>query len=458
MSSDGATDAADAPAPPARPGRRTLVGALSLGAVMLLSGVAIATSGGDTDPAPGGVAALGGGTQTVQVSLVEMAVVPGVITVDPGTHLVLEVTNDGAMRHDLAFGDGTATSMLAPGQSGHLDLGTVTEPLTGVCTVPGHEAAGMTLTVHVTGADPPAGPVAQDEAASIDPAADPEPGFRPYDATLPPAPDARTHHLTLRVTDETVAVAPGVTQRTWTFGGTVPGPTLRGQVGDTFVVTLVNDAAMGHSIDFHAGALAPDEPMRTIEPGERLVYEFTAEHAGAWMYHCATAPMTHHIGNGMYGAVIVDPPDLPEVDAEYALVQSELYLGPDGGHGDFARMTRGEPDAVVFNGYHDQYRHAPLTVAAGDRVRVWLVNAGLERPSAFHVVGTRFDTVFLDGGYLVRPGNEARSAAQALALLPGQGGYVEFTIPEPGRYPFLSHIMTDAARGASGVIDASGEG
>ena len=113
MSSDGATDAADAPAPPARPGRRTLVGALSLGAVMLLSGVAIATSGGGSDRAPGGVSALGGGAQTVQVSLVEMAVVPGEITVDPGTHLVLEVTNDGAMRHDLAFGDGTATSMLA---------------------------------------------------------------------------------------------------------------------------------------------------------------------------------------------------------------------------------------------------------------------------------------------------------------------------------------------------------
>lgn len=147
-----AADDVDEPAPPSRPGRRTLVGGLSLAAVMLLSGVAIATSGTggeDTDPAPGGVSALGGGTQTVEVSLVEMAAVPGEITVDPGTHLVLEVTNDGAMRHDLAFGDGIATSMLAPGQRERLDLGTITEPVTGVCTVPGHEAAGMALTIHV---------------------------------------------------------------------------------------------------------------------------------------------------------------------------------------------------------------------------------------------------------------------------------------------------------------------
>jgi nitrite reductase (NO-forming) len=195
MSSDEATCRPDGPAPPARPGRRTLVGGLSLGAVMLLSGVAIATSGESTDSAPGGVSALGGGTQTVEVSLVEMAAVPGEITVDPGTHLVLEVTNDGAMRHDLAFPDGPATSMLAPGQSQRLDLGTITGPLTGVCSVPGHEAAGMTLRIHVTGEEPHPKPSPEHGTAGIDPAAEPEPGFRPYDATLPPAPRARATAL-----------------------------------------------------------------------------------------------------------------------------------------------------------------------------------------------------------------------------------------------------------------------
>jgi nitrite reductase (NO-forming) len=321
----------------------------------------------------------------------------------------------------------------------------------------------MTLTVrvsadHDTSADHTS---SADHAASaghdatIDPNATPDPGFHPYPAALPPH-GPRVRQVTLRISDRIVPVAPGVTQRMWTFGGTVPGPTLHGRIGDTFVVTLINDTSMGHSIDFHASILAPDGPMRTIGPGQRLVYRFTAAHAGAWMYHCATAPMIQHLGNGMYGAVVIDPPHLTPVDAEYVLVQSELYLGQQGQLGDPAKMTRGTPDAVVFNGYYDQYRYAPLPARAGGRMRIWVLDAGLARPSAFHVVGTQFDTVFSDGAYLVRPGNPARGAAQALALLPGQGGFVEFTVPAAGHDPFLSHLMVDAARGATGMLTATG--
>jgi nitrite reductase (NO-forming) len=430
---------------------RPLLGGLAIGLVMLLVAVGLAISGHSADP---GTVSATGDTQTVAVRLIEMDIVPGEITVTPGTRLVLEVTNQGGMRHDLAFPDGPATRMLAPGETQRLDLGTQTTSRTGWCTVAGHKAAGMSLTVSVAGAAPP-GAAAAGSAATIAPGATPDPGFRAADATLPPVENQRVHRVTLRVTDQTLAVAPGVTQRMWTFGGTVPGPVLHGRVGDTFVVTLVNDASMGHSIDFHAGMLAPDVPMRTIEAGEQLVYQFTATHAGAWMYHCATAPMTQHIGNGMYGAVVIDPPDLRPVSAEYVLVQSELYLGQQGQPGDFAKMAAGTPDAVVFNGYYDQYRHAPLSARAGERVRIWIVDAGLERPSAFHVVGTQFDTVFSEGAYLVQPGDPAHGAAQALALQPGQGGFVEFIVPEPGRYPLLSHLMVDAHRGASGVIAAT---
>lgn len=447
------TDAVPPHAAPPRAGRRPVLGGLAIGAAMLLVAVGVAASGERSEGAET-VSATGSGTRVVEVSLVEMDIVPGEITVDPGTRVVLEVTNDGAMRHDLSFPGGEATRMLEPGESERLDLGTVYGSRTGWCTVPGHKAAGMVMTINVTGDEPSDEASSQESAATIDPNATPGPDFRPADAALPPAGDGRTHHVTLRAGEQTLPVAPGVNQRMWTFGGTVPGPTLRGKVGDTFVITLINDASMGHSIDFHAAMLAPDAPFRTIEPGERLTFEFTAHHAGAWMYHCATDPMVQHIGNGMYGAVIVDPPGLEPVDAEYALVQSELYLGPDGEHGDFDAMAAGNPDAVVFNGYYDQYRHAPLTALPGDRVRVWLVNAGLERPSAFHVIGTQFDTVWQDGAYLVRPGNADSGAAQALALQPGQGGFVEFSLPEAGHYPFLTHVMVDAERGATGLLVA----
>ena len=429
--------------------RRPLLGGFALGGALLLVAVTIAgvRDGGSRETGSVALAAAGD-TRGVQVRLADMDITPAEITVVPGTRVVLEVTNVDATRHDLAFPGGPKTPLLAPGESQELDLGAITQDHRGWCTVPGHEAAGMTLTVTTSAAGTP-GAAADPGPAVIAPGEQPGAGFRPYDATLPPAGDIQTHKVTLRVSDETLEVAPGVRQRMWTFGGSVPGPVLRGRIGDVFEVTLINDATIGHSIDFHAGALAPDRAMRTIEPGERLTYRFTATHAGAWLYHCSTMPMAQHVGNGMYGAVIIDPPALPPVDREYVLVQSELYLGPPGELGDVAKMRHGDPDAVVFNGYYD---HAPWRAAVEERVRVWAVNAGLTRPSAFHVVGAQFDTVFAEGAYLLQPGSAERGAAQALALQPGQGGFVELAFPAPGHYPFLSHLMVDAERGAHGMV------
>jgi nitrite reductase (NO-forming) len=280
--------------------------------------------------------------------------------------------------------------------------------------------------------------------------AEPGAGFTARDAAAPALPSARLHRLDLRVQEVQREVSPGVRQKMWTFNGTVPGPVLRGRVGDIFEITLINDGSIDHGIDFHAGALAPDEPMRPIDPGQRLTYRFTATKAGIWMYHCSTMPMLHHIGNGMYGAVVIDPPDLPAVDREYVLVQSELYLGPDGEPGDLTRMQTESPDAVVFNGYVAQYTHRPLTVRAGDRIRIWVLNAGPNRTSAFHIVGAHFDTLYREGRWQLRPTDPG--AAQVLDLTPAAGGFVETVLAEPGHYPFVSHVMVDAERGARGTI------
>jgi nitrite reductase (NO-forming) len=311
--------------------------------------------------------------------------------------------------------------------------------VTGVAAAPGAHQPD-----HATG-----GPSA---AGDLDLAAPPGPGFTAHDPALPAAARSRTHRLTLTVQERERAVAPGVTQTLWTFGGTAPGPTLRGKVGDVFEITLVNDGTIGHSIDFHAGALAPDRPMRTIQPGESLVYRFTATRSGMWMYHCATMPMSLHIANGMFGAVVIDPPDLATVDREYVLVQSELYLGPQGGIADADRVRNGTPDLVVFNGYANQYDHAPLRARTGERVRIWVLAAGPNRGSAFHVVGGQFDTVYREGSYELRPGAGGTGGSQVLGLSPAQGGFVELTFPEPGSYPFVTHAMADAERGAHGIV------
>ena len=367
--------------------------------------------------------------------------------------------------HDLVLESGQDTGRLAPGQSATLDVGVVGRDLDGWCSIAGHRQQGMVFAIDVrggqnaaqadhSGAHHGAGSPESIGQAEVLAALGREPGpdFQPIDARIEPASQGRTHEYTFEVTEVPGEYAPGIAQVQWTYNGGPVGPTLRGKIGDVFEVTLVNNGTMGHSIDFHAGQNAPDEVMRTIEPGESLVYRFTARRAGAWLYHCSTEPMTAHIAAGMFGAVIIDPDDLVPAAAEFALVQSEAYLGAPGGEVDAGKARADEPDLLMFNGYAFQYVHRPLTVTTGERVRIWVVDAGPNRSMAFHVIGGQFDTVFKDGAYLLRPGQVGAGGAQVLDIAPGQGGFVELEFDQPGTYPFVTHAMADAERGAQGLI------
>ncbi|HEX6470889.1 MAG TPA: multicopper oxidase domain-containing protein [Streptosporangiaceae bacterium] len=439
-----------------RPRPSPAVAGAVIGGALTALAVAFAASGGG--PPSGArlqraVTAHGTGVTTVDVTLAGMRVRPGTINAAPGSRLVLRVTNRDAQRHDLQMASGERTPLLAPGQTATLRLPPLTGPLEGWCTVAGHRAAGMTLHIRTAGSAA-APPTHTAMSSPLDLAAPMSRGWRPYDAELRPAPGGTEHRVEIHAAEADIEVAPGVRQRMWTFGGTVPGPVLRGRVGDTFTVTLVNDDTIGHGIDFHAGSLAPDGPMRTIQPGERLTYRFRADHAGAWLYHCSTMPMLQHMGNGMYGAVIIDPPHLRHADREYVLVQSELYLGRPGGAAQVAKMRDGRPDAWMFNGTAAGYDHAPLTARPGERVRIWVVAAGPGTGTAFHVVGAQFDTVYKEGAYLLRPGDHAddQGGAQVLDLAPAQGGFAETVFPAPGHYPFVDHDMRHAGSGAHGIV------
>lgn len=413
-----------------------------------------------------------GHTTRVSVEAIGMRFKPSTITVPRGDRLVIDLVNqDPTTPHDLVLDNGADSGRLMPGQRTTLDAGIISADMQGWCSVVGHRQMGMTMSIVVTGGAAGSGDTTGTPADSghdtmgqaaptVVPDQDVPAGFTAADPTLPALSDDTVHKVTFTVEETKLEVAPGIWQTRWTYGGTVPGPTLHGRVGDTFEVTLVNKTSMGHSIDFHAGELAPDGPMRTIPPGDSLRYTFTATRSGIWMYHCASEPMSAHIGAGLYGAVIIEPPDLAPVSASYVIQQGAAYVLGDGRSpieqvdADAALAER--PTFVTFNGMAFQYDHRPITVRAGERIRIWLLDAGPSRPLSFHVVGGQFDTTYAEGAYLLRNGKDAFGAvtggAQALALQPAQGGFVEITFPEPGTYPFVSHIMADAEHGAHGLF------
>ena len=109
--------------------------------------------------------------------------------------------------------------------------------------------------------------------------------------------------------------------------------------------------------------------------------------------------------------------------------RQRVYLGAQGRTDDADKVDAEQPDAVVLNGYANKYDHRPLPARVGERVRVWVLDAGPNRATSFHVVGGQFDTVYAEGAYLLRRGH---GGSQSLALQPAQGGFVELTFPEAG--------------------------
>ena len=255
-----------------------------------------------------------------------------------------------------------------------------------------------------------------------------------------------------------MTVAEGFVQKVWTFGGTVPGPVIRVKVGDTIRIHLKNPATsqLAHSVDFHASQVAWNDEMTSINPGEEKLYEYKALYAGVWMYHCGTAPALHHIANGMYGMMIVEPKGgLEKVDQEFALVQSEWYLGAQGEPASLTKASAAAPapDFVMFNGVANQYLDNPIQIATGKRVRVFVLDTGPSVDSSFHIVGTIFDRVIKEGIEL-KVGNAGGFGSQAVDLSPAQGAMVEFTMAEDGLYPIVTHAFNFVGRGALGLFKA----
>ena len=274
--------------------------------------------------------------------------------------------------------------------------------------------------------------------------------FRRYDPTLPPLSAERTLRLNWRAQEVPVRIRDDTVIAGWTFEGDIPGPIVHVRVGDTVEFTLTNEGITPHSMDFHAAQIDPKVAFRSILKGQTVTFTFRPRWAGAFMYHCGTGPVLMHIGSGMYGAIIVSPREPLPAAKEFVLVQSEFYLA-DAVNGirpfDYNKMLSTLPDYMAFNGRPNQYIAAPIRVKVGDRVRFWVVNCGPTHPSAFHVVGEQFDTMYLGAP----PGTPIRGV-QTWDVPPGGGMCFELVCDVPGEFPFVNHGFGHAQKGAVGFL------
>lgn len=295
------------------------------------------------------------------------------------------------------------------------------------------------------------------------------------EAALKPLDPAPVKEIRLDTTHKIIEIAPGVKFSAWTFGDQVPGPVVRARVGDRIKFTMTNRsdepvagvritaAPMMHSMDFHSAMVSPQDKYRSIAPGQTISFEFTLNYPGVFMYHCGTPMVLEHLASGMYGMMIVEPRNgyPTKVDREYAVVQSEFYtkLDPDKRKVDGQplyvldgeRVRSKAPTYTVFNGRYNSMVDAPLQAKPGERVRLFVMNVGPSNTSSFHVVGTIFDRVWVEGN----PDNQFRGM-QTVLLGSSQGAIVEFVIPEAGSYVMVDHHFANASQGAIGLIAAGG--
>lgn len=286
------------------------------------------------------------------------------------------------------------------------------------------------------------------------------------DAPNVPPPITRDHptrvKVELEVTEVVKRMADGVTYTFWTFGGSVPGKFIRVRQNDEVDFTLKNhpSSKMPHNIDLHAVTGPGGGAKATFTaPGHQTNFSFKAVNPGLYIYHCATAPVGMHIGNGMYGLILVEPKEgLPPVDKEFYVVQGDFYTagkyGEQGLQGfSMEKALEENPDYVVFNGAVGSLTdEKALKASKGDTVRLFVGNGGPNLVSSFHVIGEIFDRVYQEGGARYQENVQT-------TLIPAGGATIcEFKLETTGDFILVDHSIFRAFnKGALGILDASGD-
>lgn len=294
-----------------------------------------------------------------------------------------------------------------------------------------------------------------------------------YAPEVPPPSEAneqRIFDIELEVLEADCPIDPASGARTEVWGYRIagdddvrcgaPGPVLRGRVGDVARITVTNLAAnrQPHNIDFHSvtGAGGGAAAL-TVGPGETATIEVRLLYPGAFMYHCAFGDVPEHIAHGMVGMFIVDPAQpLPEVDHEWAIMQSEWYLDGAGAL-DRAALSAEEPKFVTFNGRTDALvGDNALHMKVGDRARIYFVNEGLNLDANFHPIGSHWDTVYPEAA--THPLNDPIRGSQTTLVVAGGGTVTELVGVVPSTIILVDHALVRTFyKGAIGQVVVEGD-
>jgi nitrite reductase (NO-forming) len=377
-----------------------------------------------------------------------------VLSAAQGQVVQITLINGEGAEHDVVFPDFDAKSPRITGKGASTTIvfrATRAGDFTYICSVPGHQLAGMQGQFLVT-PRPPAPAVVEADISQKASEVPPPVGNRP----------PQTVRVDLIAVELEGRLAEGTTFGYWTFNGKVPGPMLRVRVGDILDVRVKNsaDSSMVHSVDFHAATGPGGGAAATqVDPGHEKSFKFKALVPGLYVYHCATPMVAHHIANGMYGLILVEPEGgLPPVDREFYVMQGEIYTEmPFGQRGsqEFSveKLLNERPEYFVFNGAVGALSKLhPMEAKVGETVRIFFGVGGPNYTSSFHVIGEIFDRVYTLGDVL----SPAARGIQTVTVPAGGAVIVDFKLDVPGNYILVDHALSRMERGLVGILRAEG--
>jgi nitrite reductase (NO-forming) len=405
-----------------------------------------------------------------------------VLRANVGDIVAITLSSGEGAEHDLVIPELNVKSKLFNDKSGPIVVQfklTQSGKFTYYCSIPGHREIGMEGVLEVTGpADAEAGTkpssVARTAAMGAAPASPPTTALAPAalqavsialdPAQVPKALGNRAPQF-VKYSIETVELEgkldDGTTFTYWTFDKKVPGPMLRVKKDDTVELTLTNakGSKMIHSIDLHAVTGGHGGGAHTqVAPGQSKTVTFKAMNAGLFVYHCATPSVSHHISAGMYGLILVEPPQgLPSVDREFYVMQGDLYTSHakgTKGHQAFSHERASDelPTYYTFNGSVGALtQEHKMTAKVGETVRVFFGVGGPNKISSFHVIGEIFDKVYSEGSLTA-----VKHDVQTTLVAPGGATIVDFKMNYPGNYLLVDHALSRVGKGLAASLDVTG--